>query len=376
MTLRGRPAAQNLGRMVGSGMDVEDFIELTKRTECDCTCVGQSFVLTPEDEREDFVDVAIEMGKRHEATAKAREEAGDRESAANFYWRSCAMYRVADYGVHGAGPDKLELYAKLPETFQKWLELSTINAEVVEIPFENQTMPGYFAIPEGTTPDTPVLVFVAGATGFKEENWVSAFYFYERGIPFIIFDGPGQGESIFFRKMHLTATNYVDAVAAVIDFVKADPRVGNKIAMYGISFGGFLATQAACALNDDICGLIVRGGSDKTDDLTKHPWAGIENFYLRGFALKFGTDDMEECSRISSAQDCTADLHKITVPTIIVHSVEDPIMGVDGAKRIYDMISSEDKFYAEYPGNVHCVENMRDTCSCDLADWMVKRMRA
>lgn len=376
MEKRIRPGAQNLGRMVGSGMDVEDFIELTKRTECDCTCVGQSFVLTPEEEREDFVDVAIEIGRRLEEQAETLEKKGNKVSAANFYWRSCAMYRVADYGVHGKGEEKLKLYAKLPETFQKYLRLRPEHVEVVEIPFERGSMPGYFAIPDGTTPETPVLVFIAGATGFKEENWLSAMYFFERGIPVIIFDGPGQGEAIYFRNMLLTADNYVTAVKAVIDYVKSDSRVGNKVALYGISYGGFLATQAACALNDDICGLVVRGGTDKTDTLTKHSWMGISNFYLNGFAVKFGTEDMEECSRISSAQDCTQDLHKITVPLIVVHSQEDPILGVEGAHRIYDMVSSTDKYYAEYPGNTHCVEDKRDTCSCELADWMCERMLA
>ena len=42
MDKRTRPGAQNPGRMISGGMDVEDFIEQTKRTECDCTCVGKS----------------------------------------------------------------------------------------------------------------------------------------------------------------------------------------------------------------------------------------------------------------------------------------------------------------------------------------------
>lgn len=69
---------------------------------------------------------------------------------------------------------------------------------------------------------------------------------------------------------------------AIIDYVKADERVGDKVALYGISYGGYLAIRCACFLNDDICGLIVRGGCSQTDQLTKHPWMGINNFYLQG----------------------------------------------------------------------------------------------
>ena len=126
--------------------------------------------------------------------------------------------------------------------------------------------------------------------------------------------------------MWLTTTNYVGAVKAVIDYVKSDDRVGNKVALYGISYGGFLATQAACDLNDDICGLVVRGGTDRTDDLTKHPWMGIPNFYLGGFKLKFNQSDLEICSQMSTEMCVTDKLANITVPTLIIHTEKDPII--------------------------------------------------
>lgn len=373
--LRVRPAAQNPGRMISSKMDIEDFLELTKRTECDCECVGESYVLTPEDKREDFVLVANEIGDRRLDYAAKMESENNIVTAANFYLRASACYRVADYGLPGITDEKLATYNKLTNSFQKYLNLCNDNIEIVEIPFEDKTMEAYFGIPENCKPDTPVLVFIAGATGFKEENYFIAHYFYERGIPFIIFDGPGQGVSLYFRQMYLTVDNYVTAVKNVIDFVRKDKRVGDKVALYGISYGGFLATQAACALNDEICGVIVRGGTDKNDTLTKHSWEGKENFYLYGFLRKFNVTDIEVCSQMSSAQDCTEDLHKITVPVLIIHSAEDPILGVEGAKRIYDLCSSKDKFYAEFPGNTHCVNDQNDTASALAADWMGKRMR-
>lgn len=376
MQKRVRPGAQNPGRMISGGMDIEDFIELTKRTECDCTCVGKSFVLTPEEEREDFVDVAEEIGDRRLAYAKKLEAEGNFLSASSFYGRANALYRVADYGIHDEiTEEKIRIYSKIPETFKKQWELSNTNFEVLEIPYEGKSMEAYFCIPDNCPIDTPVLVFIPGATGFKEENFAAAYYFYQRGIPFIIFDGPGQGVGLYFRQMWLTTTNYTGAVKAVIDYVKSDDRVGDKAALYGISYGGFLAVQAACELNDDICGLIVRGGTDRTDDLTKHPWLGIPDFYLGGFKLKFNEEDLAVCSKMSSEMCVTDKLPNITVPTLIIHTKEDPIIGVEGAKRIYENISSTDKYYAEYQGNAHCVNDQMDSAGCFGADWLVKRMK-
>lgn len=377
MAVRPRPGAQNPGRMIAGGMDVEDFLELSKRTECDCTCVGKSFELTPEDQREDFVAVAEEIGDRRYAYAQELEAQGNLLSASSFYGRANALYRVADYGIHDAITDeKLRIYGKIPTSFQKQWQLSGEPFEVLEIPFEDTTMQAYLCIPDECPKDTPVLVLIPGATGFKEENFSVAYYFYKRGVPFIIFDGPGQGVGLYFRETWLTTTNYVDAVAAVINYVKSDERVGNKIALYGMSYGGFLATQAACELNDDICGLIVRGGTDKTDDLTKHPWMGVPNFYLGGFQLKFNEPDLDVCARMSTEMDVTDKLANITVPTLIIHTASDPILGVEGPKRIFNMISSADKYYAEYPGSAHCVNDQMDSAGCFGADWMVERLLA
>ncbi len=374
-TVRPRPGAQNMGRMISHGMNVEDYMELTKRTECNCDCNGTTFKMIPEEEREDFVAVACELGDRNRTYAEQMEAEGHLLTASNFYWRACACYRIADYGIVGLTDERKEVYTKLINSFKKSKELSNENCECIEIPFGDTSIPAYFCIPDNCPKDTPVLVFIPGATGFKEENYMSAFTFYERGIPFIIFDGPGQGESLYFRNMYYTVDNYEKACAEIIKFVKADPRVGDKVALYGISYGGYLATRCACFLNDDICGLIVRGGCSQTDQLTKHPWMGIPNFYLRGFMPKFNEFDPEKASAISTEMNCEPHLSNITVPTLIIHSAIDPILGVEGAKTIYNDISSTDKFYAEYPGGSHCCMDQHDTVSQLAADWMGKRMR-
>lgn len=377
MEIRPRPAAQNPGRMLGSGMNPEDWLELTKRTECNCDCVGQSFVITPEDQREDFVKVATEIGDRRYRYAQEQEKLGHPETAADFYLRACACYRLADYGISGEiTEEKLDIYKKIPDSFIRSYSLSHMNFSTLSIPFEDTNMPGYLFIPDNCDPSTPVLLFIAGATGFSEENWPRAKYFYDRGIPVVMFDGPGQGVSLYYNHLYLTLDNYPRAVKAVIDYIRSDDRIGDSVCLYGISSGGIFATQSAIELNDEICGLIVRGGLSKLDQLTKHPWAGKENFYLYQFKNKFNIDDMDIVSQMSTDYDVSNDLHRITKPLLIIHSKIDPIHDVQGAKEIYAKVSSEDKFYMEYDTNSHCVTDMDDSASSFAADWMKPRMLA
>lgn len=371
MQKRRRPMAQNMGRMIGHGMCVEDYIKLTGATECNCATFEK---VNPED-AVDFVEMADKLGDEAFAYAKEQEELGNLVTASEFYGNACACYRLADYGIQGLTEEKKRIYAKVPLSFQKSKALSPYEkVEVIEIPFEGKSLPGYFVIPDNCPKDSPVMVFIPGATGFKEENYCTALKFWERGIPFIIFDGPGQGESLYFRDIYYTVDNYEKACQAVIDYVKADDRVGDKIALYGISYGGYLATRCACFLNDDIFGLIVRGGSAATDQLTMHPFAGRERFYLEGFKLKFNEFDDEKAAEISHQMTCVPYLSNITVPTLIIHSEVDEIVGTEGAHQIYDMISSKDKEYAEYPGDVHCVDDQHEKVSSYAADWMMKRL--
>jgi pimeloyl-ACP methyl ester carboxylesterase len=366
---RNRPVAQNIGRMIGHGMNVEDYIKLTNATECNCDTFEKV------KDGDDFVLIADKLGDEAYTFAKEQEKLGNTVTASEFYLNACACYRLADYGINELTDEKKKIYTKVPLSFQKGKALSIYEkVEVVEIPFEGKTMPGYFVIPDNTPIDSPVLVFISGATGFKEENYLAALKFWERGIPFIIFDGPGQGESLYFRDIFYTVDNYEKACKSVIDFIKKDSRVGNKIALFGMSYGGYLATRCAYFLNDDICALIVRGGCSQTNQLTEHKVGNVEHFYLQGFKLKFNEYDNSKAIEISNKMNIEPYLKNITVPTLIQHSKEDYILGTKGSYTIFNNISSTDKEYAQYPGSTHCADDQHEKVSSYAADWLVKRV--
>ncbi len=367
---RKRPPAQSIGRMIGHGMCVEDYIKLTNATECN--------VLTFEkvEDGADFVDTAKRLGEEAFTYAKEQEELGNKETASEFYLNASACYRLSDYGLRELNEEKKSIYEMVPLAFKKGKELcATENFEAVEIPFEGKSLPAFFVIPYNCPTDSPVIIMIPGATGFKEESYPNAKKFLDRGYPFIVLDGPGQGECAFFREIYYTVDNYEKACKAVIDFVKADPRVGNKVVLYGNSYGGYLAARCACFLNDDICGLIVRGGCSQTDQLTNHTVAGIPHFYLEGFKMKFNEYDDEKALAISHKMNIEPYLSNITAPTLIIHSSIDHIVGTEGAHTIYDMISSTDKEYKEYESSVHCADDQDLKVSCYAADWMIKKLK-
>ena len=66
-----------------------------------------------------------------------------------------------------------------------------------------------------------------------------------RGYNCVVFDGPGQGAAIIEKGM-VFRPDWENVVTPVIDFVLARAEVdANKLALMGISFGGYLAPRAA-----------------------------------------------------------------------------------------------------------------------------------
>lgn len=362
---RKRPPAQGFGRMLAHGLGPEEFVELMNRTELNCNTLAKVEVC------EDFIDVCIDIGNKAYAKAEKELALGHPITASKFFLNACAIYRVADYGLVEPTEEKLSLYKKVPDSFRRGKALSIYDKVYnVEIPFEHATMPGYLTIPDGASTDVPVVIVVAGATGYKEENYSLAYRYWERGFATLIFDGPGQGESMLFRNYVYTVDNYEKAMKAAIDFIHADNRVGNQIALQGISYGGYLASRCACFLNDEIEAVIIRGGCSQTDQLTVP-----RNYtYLRNFKVKFNEYDDEKAKAISHQMNIEPYLHQITVPLLVQHTQQDMVCGVEGAKTIFEMTSSTDKSYYEIPGSMHCGDDYDDTVASYAADWLADRL--
>ena len=371
MEIRKRPPAQDVGRILGGGMSPEDFIKMMAETEINL----ETFDKVSPEEAHDFVEVCERLGDNAYSYAKKNEEAGHTETASEYYFNANALYRLGDYGIKNFDEEKYRIYGKLVSSFKLHKKLAkNENVQYIEIPYEGKWMPAYLALPNHATKDTPVVICVVGATGFKEENFVISKTVVDRGCAALILDGPGQGECNLNRELYLTENNYDGAVLAVVDYLKENPAVGNRIGIMGVSFGGYLATSAVCRYPNEFAGLVVRGGCSQLDQLTMHTFAGIDRFYLYNFLNKFNVETLDEAAEISHRMNFEADLKNITCPVLVEHTEEDPVIGIEGAKTIYEKVSSTDKEYYEIEGNVHCGNNeAQKTCTYGV-DWLLDRL--
>lgn len=210
-------------------------------------------------DRESWKKEWLLTAERLVACAQKFEETGDQISAKELYFRACNYFRTAGFYLCHA-KDRLEsnrLWQKSVDAFQRAAQYLPELSEVA-IPYEETFLPGYLL--KSAKSDAPLLIIHTGFDGTKEELYFEAgLAAHQRGYNVLIFEGPGQGAAL--RKQNLPFRyDWEKVVQPVVDFACTLDFINKKkIALYGISLGGYLAARAAC-FEERLAACVVNGG--------------------------------------------------------------------------------------------------------------------
>lgn len=163
--------------------------------------------------------------------------------------RASNYYRTAEFFLKATDSRRDENYKKSVETFQKAMSEMDYYYEIVKIPYENSYMAGYFyrALDyDKNKQPCPTLIFIGGFDSTAEELYFcGAAAAIKRGYNCLVFDGPGQGETLRIQKIP-TRFDYEVPVRAAIDYLESRRDVDmDKISLMGMSMGGYYAPRAA-----------------------------------------------------------------------------------------------------------------------------------
>lgn len=174
-------------------------------------------------------------------------EKGHLVSAHDAWLRAQTYYRTAEFFLHRNPDDPriLDSWQKSRDTFLDAMELNPVSMEVIRIPYEDTTLPGLFYKVDDSGARRPLLIIQTGYDGTQEELYSNALEGVRRGYNVLTFEGPGQGEVIRVQKIPFRP-DWEAVVTPVIDWAVTQPEVdSDRIALWGISFGGYLAPRAA-----------------------------------------------------------------------------------------------------------------------------------
>lgn len=199
-----------------------------------------------------WYDAWVALGDRVTALATEAAIAGHTETARLAHWRASSYYRTAGVMLMGPGPDArwTESTHRQREAFRAGAALMAQPPELLSIPYESTTLPGYFyrAAPDGESGRGATVILTGGYDGTAEE-----LYFYNaaaaltRGYHVLAFDGPGQGAALADQGLVLRP-DWENVVGPVLDYALSREDVDpDRVALIGASLGAHLAPRAASA---------------------------------------------------------------------------------------------------------------------------------
>ena len=214
----------------------------------------------------------------------------------------------------------------------------------------------------------------------------------------LAFDGPGQGSVIIDRGVPFRP-DWENVITPVVDFLQDRPDVDpERIALIGLSFGGYLAPRAATA-EHRLAACISDCGPYDLFDATARRLPGfmarqlpdgnpallrllgrlvrsVMNKPTAGWALRrnlmvHGLSDPLEYFRIAPQYSLKGIEHRISCPTFVC-SAEDDDLSVD-ARKLYDALTCPKQYLqfrsAEGAGQ-HCESGARTLFHQQAFDWL------
>ena len=139
----------------------------------------------------------------------------------------------------------LPTWELLYDCWMKSLPLFDPPIEPIKIPYENTELHGFIFRGKSTAQKRPLLILVNGSDGSLLDMWTQGGAgAAARGYDCLTFDGPGQGYALWKQNLHFRP-DWEKVITPVVDYALTRPEVDPKrIALQGISQGGFWVPRA------------------------------------------------------------------------------------------------------------------------------------
>jgi pimeloyl-ACP methyl ester carboxylesterase len=352
-------------------------------------------------DRQSWFNAWYQQAQRVLAAADDSNRQGRRISALGAYLRASNYFRAAYTLMMEAPVDTrlVDAYRRHAAAFEAAARLLSPAAERIAIPYDNAPLHGYIFRAEGETVARPTLIITGGYDSTAEE----AYFFggasaVARGYTCIAFDGPGQGAAIIENKLGFRP-DWEAVVRRVVDYAITRPEVDkSKIALLGISFGGYLAPRAASGESRLAACIADPGEFSLIDEIKSRmpPWVArslpegntvvlallkfimqrrlrhpTEGWGLRRAMWLHGVASPLDYIKESAKYNLEGLAQQIRCPTLVCTAENDEI-GVT-ARDLYDKLTCAKSFIgftAEEGADAHCEAGARSVFNQRAFDWL------
>lgn len=303
-------------------------------------------------------------------------------SAAEKY-RRAALYLLNAERMQTPGGDRAAVYRRAITLQHRYIELSDIPVQIVEVPYEGGVLPAYFwPAPGSDTSPAPVVVQWNGFDSFKEQMLGSGFpaELARRGVSTLMVDQPGTGGALRLHGIH-AVPDAERAGTACLEYLLARPEVDPaRIGIVGWSLGGYYAPRAAAM--EKRYALCVAWGANHNWGATQRRRLEREGenpvpHYWQHALWVWGCESMPEFEKLWDDITLVGVVDKIEVPFLITHGVGDRQIPVaDAYQSRAEAVRSPKcdlRVFTEIDGGVEHVHlDAMDNATHFIADWVAE----
>lgn len=310
----------------------------------------------------DWCPEFIRVAEKYEKLA----EAAKVEYARIFYYMTAAVYyHIGELFIFNPNVEKERAHSAMVKAYARARTHFAYPTEDVSIPFSDSNLKGYFRYPRGIK-KAPCVILVRGVDASREiELHILSNALLEQGILTLAVDLPGQGDTRF-RGMKMTP-DFEKPVGAVVDYLLDRKDVdADRIGIWGMSFGGFIAPRAA-ALEKRIKACVSLSG-----------FFGLDEFDFPLSAKLHCLNNMKVADEAEWAQrrkEYTLKnvMRNFSCPLLVVSGTAEKVIPLAQSVKIFDQ-APEPKDMKIYDGFGHCVYYEEPAVLPYIAKWMRKHL--
>jgi dienelactone hydrolase len=361
-----------IGRAPFGGTDISELHKIGRmlqgKAPSDDEAWFEAFMLVADEVRE--------HGENFEAS-------GHPVSAATFYLRACHYYQMGERFRTPKDARALDAYRTGVDCFHRFAGLSDYGIEIVEVPFVGGSLPGYFVPAQNARSErSPCVVFFDGLDVTKEIQFMLGVPdLIKRGISVLVMDGPGTGEAIRFRGLHLRH-DYEVAGSACIDYLETRADVDPaRIGIIAVSLGGYYAPRCA-SMEPRFAACVAWGAIWDYHAVWKRRIEAQFNASMSvpGHHITWilGVDTVEEALRLLEPFRLDGVVQKMRCPFLVTHGEDDEQIPLVDAQALFDACGSSDKtlrvFTSEEGGAQHCQRDYLSFGTATMWNWLEDKL--
>ena len=332
-------------RFVSNGVPLSDFNDVCNSTKkWDDWCVEWE-----------------KKGHIHAALGDSAIKNGFNLSAADHYNTAAVCCHFGKF-LFVQDPDQmLKTHKYAVEYHKRSMKFADPTAERVTINWNNLNMFGNLRKPKNID-KPPVVIMCMGLDSAKEEMETNERVFLDRGMATLTFDGPGQGESEYLSTI---CPEYERPVSAIIDFIENRSDLNStKVAIWGVSLGGYYAPRAA-SYDDRISACISLTGPFNW----KNVYDRIPGLTKEAFIYRSKCENDDEAREFANRMDLSECAKNITCPLYIVGGGLDRVVPPEESKLLAEAVKG-DVTYNFIEDGSHVANNRIYKYRNQSADWL------